>query len=46
MAEAVYSVQSGTVDELVRWCATFGPTTKWVNENATNFHNPVVRKLA
>ena len=36
---------NGTVEELVRWCATFGPPTTWVSDNATHFHNRVVRKL-
>ena len=37
---------NGTVEELVRWCATFGPPTTWVSDNATHFRNRVVRKLA
>ena len=36
---------NGTVEELVRWCATFGPPTTWVNDKATHFRNCVVRKL-
>ena len=35
-----------TVEELVRWCAKFGPPTTWVSDNATHFRNRVVRKLA
>ena len=34
------------VEELVRWCATFGPPTTWVSDNAPHFRNRVVRKLA
>ena len=30
----------------VGWCATFGPPTTWVSDNATHFRNRVVRKLA
>ena len=37
---------NGTVEELVRWCATFRPPTTWVSDNATHFSNCVVRKLA
>ena len=37
---------NGTVEELVRWCATFGPPTTWVSDNATHFRDRVVRKLA
>ena len=37
---------NGTVEELVRWCATFGPPTTWVSDNATHFRKRVVRKLA
>ena len=37
---------NGTVEELVRWCATFGPPTTWVSDNAIYFRNHVVRKLA
>ena len=37
---------NGTVEELIRWCATFGPPTTWVSDNATHFRNHVVRKLA
>ena len=37
---------NGTMEELVRWCATFGPPTKWVSDNATYFRNRVVRKMA
>ena len=37
---------NGTVEELVRWCATFGPPTKWVSDSATHLCNRVVRKLA
>ena len=37
---------NGTVEELVRWCATFGPITTWVSDNASHFRNLVVRKLA
>ena len=36
---------NGAVKELVRWCATFGPPTTWVSDNATHFRNRVVRKL-
>ena len=37
---------NGTVEELVRWCATCGPPTTWVSDNAIHFRNCVVRKLA
>ena len=37
---------NGTVEELVLWCATFGPPTTWVSDNSTHFRNSVVRKLA
>ena len=37
---------NGTVEELVRWCARFGPPTTRVSDNATDFRNRVVRKLA
>ena len=36
---------NGTVEELVGWCATFGPPITWVSDNATHFRNCVVRKL-
>ena len=37
---------NGTVEEFVRWCASFGPPTTWVSDNATHFRNHLVRKLA
>ena len=37
---------NGTVEELVRWCATFGPPSTWMSDNATHFRNRVVRKFA
>ena len=37
---------NGTVEEHVRWCATFRPRITWVSDNATHFRNRVVRKLA
>ena len=37
---------NGTVEELVRWCTMFGPSTTWVSDNATHFRNSAVRKLA
>ena len=37
---------NGTVEELARWCAAIGPSTTWLSDNATHFHNRVVRKLA
>ena len=36
----------GTVEELVRWCATFGPLTTCVSDDATHVRNRVVRNLA
>ena len=36
---------NGTLEELVHWCATFGPPTTWVRDNTTHFRNRVVRKL-
>ena len=36
---------NGIVEELVRWCATFGLPTTWVSDNGTRFHNRVMRKL-
>ena len=35
-----------TVEELDLLCATFGPPTTWVGDNATHFRIHVVRKLA
>ena len=29
----------------MRWCATFGPPTTWVSDNATHFRYRVIRKL-
>ena len=37
---------NGTVEELVRWCATFGPLTTCVSDDATHVRNRVVRNLA
>ena len=37
---------NGTMEDFVRWCATFGPPTTWASDNATHFGNRVVRKLA
>ena len=37
---------NGTVEELVRWCATFGPPITWVDDNATHVRNRVVHKLS
>ena len=34
-----------TVEELVHWCATFGPPTTWVSDKSSHFRNRVVRKL-
>ena len=35
-----------TVEELVRWCATFRPPATWVSDHATLFRNHVVCKLS
>ena len=37
---------NGTVEELVGWCATFGPPITWVSDNATHFRNRTVRRIA
>ena len=37
---------NGTVEKLVRWCATFGPPSTSVSDNGTHFRNCVVHKLA
>ena len=37
---------TGAVEEFVRWCATFGPQTTWVSDNAAHSRNGGVRKLA
>ena len=36
---------NGTVEELVRWCATSGAPTTWVSDNTTHSRNRVVRKM-
>ena len=37
---------NGTVEKLVRWCATFGPPSTSVSDNGTHFRNCVVHKLS
>lgn len=37
---------NGTVEELLQWCATIGPPSTWVSDNATHFRNRVMRKPA
>ena len=40
------STAKGTVEERLRWCATFGLITMLVSDIAAHFRNRVVRKLA